>query len=137
MLVSDFYAAYHHCDGPKQRGWAHLLRDVHDLRVLYPDDRHLGRWADAANLLYRQAKAFTHPSERQRRCAELALEHRLLDLCRPYLADPSAAQARQCRRMEKRIKSLPCTRYGELFVFVAQPDVPTTTTPPSAACGHW
>ena len=35
-LVSDFYAAYHHYDGPKQRCWAHLLRDIHDLRALYP-----------------------------------------------------------------------------------------------------
>ena len=38
VLVSDFYAAYHHYDGPKQRCWAHLLRDIHDLRALYPDD---------------------------------------------------------------------------------------------------
>ena len=34
VLVSDFYAAYHHYDGPKQRCWAHLLRDIHDRRVL-------------------------------------------------------------------------------------------------------
>ena len=26
VLVSDFYAAYHHYDSPKQRCWAHLLR---------------------------------------------------------------------------------------------------------------
>ena len=26
VLVSDFYAAYHHYDGPKQRCWVHLLR---------------------------------------------------------------------------------------------------------------
>ena len=38
VLVSDFYAAYHHYDGPKQRCWAHLLRDIHDLKVLYPKD---------------------------------------------------------------------------------------------------
>ena len=31
VLVSDFYAAYHHYGGPKQRCWAHLLRDIHDL----------------------------------------------------------------------------------------------------------
>ena len=36
VLVSDFYAAYHHYDGPKQRCWAHLLRDIHDLVALYP-----------------------------------------------------------------------------------------------------
>ncbi len=116
MLVSDFYAAYHHYDGPKQRCWAHLLRDIHDLRVLYPDDGALAQWADAVHQLYRQATTVTRPSEPQRRTAQLALERRLLTLCRPFLDDPSAVQARLCRRMAKHIK--------ELFVFVAQPDVP-------------
>ena len=115
VLVSDFYAAYHHYDGPKQRCWAHLLRDIHDLRVLYPDDGALAQWADAVHQLYRQATTVTRPSEPQRRTAQLALERRLLTLCRPFL-DPSAVQARLCRRMAKHIK--------ELFVFVAQPDVP-------------
>ena len=36
VLVSDFYAAYHHYDGPKQRCWVHLLRDIHDLKSLHP-----------------------------------------------------------------------------------------------------
>ena len=55
-------------------------------------------------------------TRQQRRTAKMALERRLLVLCRPYLDDPSAAQARLCRRMEKHIK--------ELFVFVAEPEVP-------------
>ncbi len=124
VLVSDFYAAYHHYDGPKQRCWAHLLRDIHDLRALDPGDASLARWADAVHDVYAKAKAFTHPSEQQRRLAGLALEHRLLARCRPYLDDPTSAQARLCRRVEKHIKSLPRTGYGELFVFVAEPEVP-------------
>ncbi len=126
VLVSDFYAAYHHHDGPKQRCWAHLLRDIHDLRALYPDDDRLAQWADAIHQLYRQATAFTHPSEQQRpeqqrpeqqrRTAQLALEQRLLALCRTYQDDPSAAPTRLCRRMENHIK--------ELFLFVAEPEVP-------------
>ena len=116
VLVSDFYAAYHHYDGPKQRCWAHMLRDIHDLRVLYPDDLRLAQWAEAIHQLYQQAKAFTHPGERQQRTAQLALERRLLALCRSYRDDPSAAQARLCRRMENHIK--------ELFVFVAHLEVP-------------
>ena len=76
VLVSDFYAAYHHYAGPKQRCWAHLLRDIHDLRGLYPDDAPLARWADAVHQLYRQAKACTHP------------------------------QAKLCRRIERHIKEL-------------------------------
>ena len=124
VLVSDFYAAYHHYDGPKQRCWAHLLRDVHDLRVLYPKDDRLSRWAGAVHRLYRQAVAFAHPPEKQpdkqpdkqRRTAQLALERRLLALCRPFLEDSLAVQARLCRRVERHIK--------ELFVFVAQPEAP-------------
>ena len=47
----------------------------------------------------------------------------------PFLADPLALQGRLCRRIERHIK--------ELFGFVAEPDVPWTTTPPSAACAMW
>ena len=116
VLVSDFYAAYHHYDGPKQRCWAHLLRDVHGLRVLHPQDHRLAQWADAVHQLYRQAAAFTHPAEKQRRAAQLVLEKRLLALCQPCLDDPSAAQTKLCRRITNHIK--------ELFLFVAEPQVP-------------
>ena len=64
--------------------------------------------------------AFAHPPEKQpdkqRRTAQLALERRLLALCRPFLDDSLAVQARLCRRVERHIK--------ELFVFVAQPEAP-------------
>ena len=53
----------------------------------------------------------------------MALERRLLVLCRPFLDDPSAVQARLCRRMENHIKEL---------VFVAEPEVP----PDNNAAGH-
>ena len=115
-LVSDFYAAYHHYDGPKQRCWAHLLRETHDLRALYSRDKQLAQWADAVHRIYRQARAFSHPSGKQRRAAQLALEKRLLALCRPCLDDPLAVQGKLCRRIDKHLK--------ELFVFVAQPEVP-------------
>ena len=36
-----------------------------------------------------------------------------------------ATQAKLCRRIERHIKSLPRTGYGELFVFVAEPSVPS------------
>ncbi len=116
VLVSDFYAAYHHYPGLKQRCWAHLLRDIHDLKALYPDDAKLARWAAAIHKLYAQAKAFAHPAALQRRLAQLRLERKLLDLCRPFLKDPLAVQGRLCRRIEHFIK--------ELLVFVADPAVP-------------
>ena len=83
VLVSDFYAAYHHYDGPKQRCWAHLLRDIHDLVALYLKDAPLARWAAAVHRLYEEAKAFSHPQARRRRTAQLALERKLLAICRP------------------------------------------------------
>ena len=116
VLVSGFYAAYHHYDGPKQRCWAHLLRDIHDLRALYPRDRRLKRWAGVVHQLYRQAVAFTHPAKKQSLAAQGALEKRLSALCRPFRDDRMATQAKLCRRMEKHIK--------ELFVFVAEPEAP-------------
>ena len=128
VLVSDFYAAYHHYDGPKQRCWAHLLRDIHDLRARYPDDAPLAQWADAVHQLYRQAKACTHPQEASRRTAQLALERRLLALCQPFLLDASATQAKLCRRIERHIK--------ELFVFVAEPAVPSDNNAAERSLRH-
>ena len=83
---------------------------------LYPDDAPLAKWADAVLELYRRARAFTHPQEASRRTAQLALERRLLALCQPFLDDPLATPSRLCRRIERHIK--------ELFVFVAEPEVP-------------
>ena len=116
VLVSDFYAAYNHYPGLKQRCWAHLLRDIHDLKVLYPEDAKLARWAGTIHKIYAEAKAVIHPEARQRRLAQLRLERKLLARCRPYLDDPLAVQGKLCRRIERFIK--------ELFVFVAEPAVP-------------
>ena len=64
VLVSDFYAAYHHYAGPKHRCWAHLLRDINGLRVLYPQDHRLAQWADAVHQLYRPGRGL-YPSRRE------------------------------------------------------------------------
>ena len=61
VLVSDFYAAYHHYDGPKQLCWAHLLRDIHDLVALYPKDTALAQWAAAVHQLYVEARSMSRP----------------------------------------------------------------------------
>ena len=128
VLVSDFYAAYHHYDGPKQRCWAHLLRDIHDLVALYPKDTSLAQWAAAVHQLYVEARSFTHPQARPRRTAQLAWERQLLAICQPFLADPLAVQAKLCRRIERHIK--------ELFVFVAEPDVPSDNNPAERSLRH-
>ena len=136
VLVSDFYAAYHHYDGPKQRCWAHLLRDIHDQRTLYPDAAPLARWADVVHGIYDRAKACTHPQAKRRRTAQLALERQLLALCQPFWHDPSATQAKLCRRIERHIKSLPRTGCGELFVFVAEPAVPSDNNAAERSLRH-
>ena len=104
VLVSDFYAAYHHYPGLKQRCWAHLLRDIHELKVMYPEDAGLAQWAAAVHQLYTEAKSLVSPQAGQRRRAQRQMEEKLLALCRPFLNDPLAAQGRLCRRMEKFIE---------------------------------
>ena len=112
VLVSDFYAAYNHYPGPKQRCWAHLLRDIHDLGSLYPKDQKLARWAADVHRLWELGKDFSHPKAKQRRLAQGKFERALLARCQPFLEDSSAVQNKLCRRIEKHIK--------ELFVFVGR-----------------
>src|SRR4029453_6355226 len=54
-LLSDFYAAYDHYPGLKQRYWAHLLRDIHALTLLYPDDAPVQAWALEVQAVYARA----------------------------------------------------------------------------------
>ncbi len=67
VLVSDFYSAYHHYDGPIQRCWAHLLRDIHDLQTIYPDDASVTQRAGAVQDTYRHATALDHHHQPMRR----------------------------------------------------------------------
>ena len=123
ILVSDFYVAYHHYPGLKQRCRAHLLRGIHKLKVLYPEDQGLAKWARGVQRLYAKGVSRAVAGGCSSR-GQLALEKRLLKLCWPFLEDPSAVQGKLCRRIERHIKSLPRTRYGELFVFVSHPETP-------------
>ena len=128
VLVSDFYAAYNHYPGLKQRCWAHLLRDIHDLRSLYPKDQKLARWAQEVHRLWELAKDFTHPKAKQRRLAQDGFEQAMLARCQPFLEDSSAVQNKLCRRIEKHIK--------ELFVFVAEPEAPSDNNAAERSLRH-
>lgn len=116
VLCCDGYAGYHHYPGRKQRCWAHLLREVHDLTVAYPNDRRLQRWARRLKDLYAEAAAFQHPNARVRQRAQARFEGRLQRLCQRYADDPAAVQGKLCRTI---LRHLP-----ERFVFVAEPAVP-------------
>jgi hypothetical protein len=127
-LVSDFYAADHHYPGVHQRCWAHLLRDIHDLKEIYPTDASLAAWGAAVRQVYDEALAFHPPDEPTRRAKQRELEDRLLAACHPFVADPLAVQAKLCRRMERHLK--------ELFVFVGDPRVPPTNNAAERSLRH-
>jgi hypothetical protein len=117
----DFYAAYHHYPGAKQRCWAHLLREVHDLTVAYPGDAALARWKRTVLRLYRtmtRAAASDHGTAHARVRARQAAEVRLAALCQPVADDATAVHAKLCRRILRHL--------SELFVFVSEPAVPAT-----------
>lgn len=120
VTVSDFYTAYDQLDGLHQRCWAHLLRDIHELRTQYPDDAGLAAWAEAVHDLYHRAIAWASlieprsPGERD--AARRGFERELLDLCREQPV--AARQATLCKRVER--------YHPELFMFVADAAVPAT-----------
>lgn len=127
-LVSDFYAGYHHYPGIHQRCWAHLLRDIHDLKEVYPSDTSLADWAAVVRTLYDEAVAFGSPDDGQRLAKQRDLEQRILGVCRPFLRDPLAVQAKLCRRIERHIT--------ELFVFVGDPTIPATNNAAERSLRH-
>ena len=72
--------------------------------------------------------AQAHPGAEQRHLAQLELERKLLARCRPFLDDPLAVQGKLCRCIERFIK--------ELFVFVAEPDVPSENNAAERSLRH-
>jgi hypothetical protein len=128
VLVSDFYAGYHDHPGRKQRCWTHLLRDIHDLTGVSPQDAGLHDWATAVKAIYTAAVAFQSADPLACRAAMRQCEERLLALCRPFLDDPLAVQRTLCRRIER--------HSDELFVFVSDPAVPPDNNAAERALRH-
>jgi transposase len=129
VLVTDFYAAYDHYDGPHQRCWAHLLRDIHVLGERHPADAGLRTWADQVQAIYERARRVTGPTPVRRR-AQRQCEADLLTVCKPHLTADAAVvpHATLCRRIDKYLP--------ELFTFVAVPDVPTTNNAAERSVRH-
>ena len=128
VLISDFYAAYNHYPGLKQRCWVHLLRDISDLKAMRPDDDSVAIWAAEVKRVYDKARTLAVSDGRLVSGPQLALEERLLSLCRPFSSDESAPQAKLCRRIERFIK--------ELFVFVSHPQVRSDNNPAERSLRH-
>lgn len=134
VLVSDFYTVYDGYTGMQQKCWAHLLRDIHDLRLRAPDDQAVAVWAAAVTALYAAAQATVTdlaavPAEAPvRQAARRRLMGELLALCQPALADEIAPQGVLCRRMAKQLDAL--------FVFVLDPAVPATNNAAERSLRH-
>ena len=95
---------------------------------VYVEARSMSRPGLCRGQVYVEARSFTHPQAQRRRTAQLAWERQLLVIGQPFLADPLALQGRLCRRIERHIK--------ELFVFVAEPDVPSDNNPAERSLRH-
>ena len=128
VLVADFYAAYHHYPGLKQRCWAHLLREIHTLRAEHPEDGALATWAAAVADLYARARAFAADDPRARVRAARGFEEELLALGRPFLGDRTAPHRTLCARVER--------HSAELLVFVAHPAVPSDNNAAERSLRH-
>lgn len=119
VLVSDFYKAYDHVRTSKQRCWAHLLRDAHELRKQHPKDARVQTWADDLHRLYLDAVAWVEtapPDLLARASAASRFDARLLALAQPWLADDTAPQHVLSKRIAQYL--------GELLTFVREPGVP-------------
>jgi transposase len=127
VLVSDFYGAYDHYPGVKQRCWAHLVRDLHDLCERHPADDDVRAWTASGQDIYRRAKDCRATEPAARRRAQRRYEQLLLACCHPYLAG-TAPQAVLCRRIADHL--------AELFVFVVDPAVPSTNNAAERSLRH-
>jgi len=120
VLSTDFYAAYDQYAGPKQRCWAHLLRDAHALGEAYPDQSDVQAWVAGLKGLFTGARnldltACTQ-SDRAQVARELERRTRALAACYRRTADhPARVLAQRLHRYE-----------SELFEFLRTPGVSPT-----------
>jgi len=98
VLGCDFYKGYDWYLGPKQRCWAHLLRDV---KKLVEKDGSADKWAQGVNDIHKAAKKASRRKvdDVTRVRMREALQRRLLELAEPYLNDKDAPQRVLCKRI--------------------------------------
>jgi len=111
-LASDFYGAYNVYRGRHQRCWAHLLRDLHELKQEHPEDEGVQTWAKAVRALYDRAQTLVKtesPSQEQRETLYFELMSEMESLGLRY-----AREKHPCRALAKRV----LRHQDELFQFV-------------------
>ena len=105
VLVSDFYGAYNVYQGPHQRCWTHLLRDIHQLKERFPEHESLAGWSRQVREVYDRAQAHLGPDpglpdtvrQAQRLKRQQEYQRQLLSVCKPYL-DGDAPMKVLCQR---------------------------------------
>ncbi len=119
VLVCDFYGGYNFYDGPIQRCWVHLLRDLKKLLEAHPDNENVREWVEMIRSIYKVAKKIARRGfiEPLRVKFRQQLEAKLLCLAQPYVKNESAPQRVLAERIEKHL--------GELFTFVQYPGCPS------------
>jgi transposase len=126
--VSDDAAVYRGRFVQAQKCWAHLLRKVIKLTLLYPRKRKYQRFLDRLLQLYNDAKRAAADGRlaeagRAERVAEL--EGRLCELCRPYWRQtPDKPHERDFANLVDELMRLLMAE--ELFTFVLVPEVEPT-----------
>lgn len=68
-LICDCSGASNHFLGYKQRCWAHLLRKIHELTVIFPADAALQTWADDVHQVFLNARDTAYATPEQRNAA--------------------------------------------------------------------
>ena len=123
-LSADFYGGYNWYDGPIQRCWSHLTRDLDTLMEKHPENTGVKRFCDSVMAVYRRGKRIAKALEIGKIPAskrfELAsgLEEQLLEIARPWLKREEAAQHVLSKRVER--------HGGEFFTFVRYEGVPSS-----------
>jgi hypothetical protein len=113
-LVSDFYCGYNDYAGKHQRCWAHLLRDLHQLKEAKAQEVEVIAWAHSVQSTYDAAKGWlgahaqAPPSEREALYVTLTSQTHELGL--RY----ARVKAHACQALAKRL----LRHEDELFQFV-------------------
>jgi transposase len=128
--VSDDAAVYRQRFDQAQKCWAHLLRKIIRLALLYPGNKKYQRFLDELLTLYRDGKRAAADGRlgtggRQERVTDL--EVRLWALCRPLRQIPAGALSPPERDFRNLLQELTDRLMdGELFTFVMHPEVEPT-----------
>lgn len=127
ILITDFYGGYNRFACRKQKCWAHLLRDLHKLRLSAPENEAVSGWIDAVKNIYEMSKGYQKECQNGKslRCGVFdrqrmrrQFEADLQALAEPYTGKQNDAPQRILA--ERIVNFLP-----ELFTFVEFPDVPS------------